>query len=146
MSWEDHVTNDTRNRIDKVRKKKEYLDKWKRRESNYLLLFGVTLVLFIYYILYMTEITEQNIFYAMVDIITNLAYVLIISVISLFYYFYLEARNKVKKEKEKYKEMRGEIIKHFQKDWYVNEHSSIRDEITEMMEDEYDIDLRLKSD
>ncbi|WP_196493721.1 DUF2663 family protein [Ornithinibacillus caprae] len=146
MSWQDQVTNDTKMRIEAVKKKKEYLDSWKRRERNFLLLFGVTLVLFICYILYMTDITQLNIFYAIVEIITNLVYIVIISIISMLYYFYLEAKNKVKKEKDKYKEMRGEIIKHFEKDYYISDHSSIRDEITTEMEEKYDIDLRLKTD
>ncbi|WP_249870486.1 DUF2663 family protein [Oceanobacillus saliphilus] len=136
------ITHDTEMMITELITLKEDLDTLISRQLLYFLLTlasGSLLIFYVYSSIYTTDILLLlSIFFSNIYLVTWL------SLTVCLYIFHLNYMKNIDKKKKTFEEFRMETIEHLQNTWYINEHSQLRDEISNKLES-HGINVRYKS-
>lgn len=143
-SLKGRVTNDTYKMLESLISLKEKINVLSKEKFYYLLLSIGSVGTLIFVIIHFIRIhTSENILFVASDFFGDFYRIMLIVIsVALF----LKSANYKKKIDEANADLEGlrlESIAHMKNSWHINDHSQLRDEISEIME-EYGINVRYK--
>ncbi len=141
----ENVSNDTKEILKALKKKKKELDKWKKRNLYFAYFLSIAFLGILYYFTNKATVSLGiDIFYNLLNMFIepqNLFLVLFLVSITTLKTFLAKT---VKEKKEKYEKLRAETIDRLKVTWLKDEKSEIRDSLSEEMH-QLGINIRFKS-
>src|SRR5699024_5930507 len=143
--WKEHVTKDTNIMVDHLLFTKEEIDILHKNKVIYFSIATLFIIsIIIYACIYIYFLPDKNILFAVTSFFTNPFHIIFTGIGVFYYYKYLRIQKQLTKQMEHLENFRIEMIDHLKNTWYMNKHSSIRDEISAELA-KHGINVRYKS-